>query len=48
MSEYFIKYVDENTIFPKKELLSAVFLIALEGSKMLAIKNDRGNPWWTY
>jgi len=42
MSQYFIKYVDQNTVFPKRELLSAVFLIALEGSKILAIKNDRG------
>jgi len=39
---YFVKYVDENTIFPKKELLSAVFLVALNGSKILAIKNERG------
>ena len=39
---YFIKYVDKNTAFPKKELLSAVFLIALNGSKILAIKNERG------
>jgi len=42
MSEYFIKYVNKDTIFPKKELLSAVFLIALDGLKILAIKNERG------
>ena len=42
MSEFFIKYVDTNTVLPKKELLSAVFLIALQGTKILAIKNDRG------
>ncbi len=39
---YFVKYVNENTVFPKKELLSAVFLVALDGSKILSIKNDRG------
>ena len=39
---YFIKYLNKDTIFPKKELLSAVFLIALDGSKILAIKNERG------
>jgi ADP-ribose pyrophosphatase YjhB (NUDIX family) len=39
---YFIKYVNKDTIFPKKELLSAVFLIALDGSKILAIRNERG------
>ena len=39
---YFIKYADTNTIFPKKELLSAVFLIALDESKILAIQNERG------
>ena len=42
MSEFFITYVNENTVFPKKESLSAVFLIALDGSKILAIKNERG------
>lgn len=40
--QYFINYVNENIVFPKKELLSAVFLIALDGSKILAIKNERG------
>jgi ADP-ribose pyrophosphatase YjhB (NUDIX family) len=39
---YFVKYADTNTVLPKKELLSAVFLIALDGSKILAIKNERG------
>ncbi len=39
---YFIKYVNENTIFPNKELISAVFLIAINGSKILAIQNERG------
>ena len=40
--QYFVKYVDENTVFPNKELLSAVFLIALDGTKILAIQNERG------
>lgn len=39
---FYIKYIDKDTIFPKKELLSAVFLVALEGSKILAIRNERG------
>ncbi len=39
---YFIKYTDENTVFPKKELLSAVFLVALDGLRILAIQNERG------
>lgn len=42
MSEFFVKYVDEGTVLPKQELHSAVFLIALEGTKILAIRNDRG------
>ncbi len=42
MSEFFVKYVDENTVLPNKELLSAVFLVALQGSKILVIQNDRG------
>jgi 8-oxo-dGTP diphosphatase len=40
--DYFVKYVNKNTILPAREFLSAVFLVALEGSKILAIKNDRG------
>jgi 8-oxo-dGTP pyrophosphatase MutT (NUDIX family) len=39
---FFIKYVNKDTVFPKKELLSAVFLVALEGSKILATRNERG------
>ncbi len=42
MTNFSIKYIDENTILPQRELLSAVFLIALDGSKILTIKNDRG------
>ena len=42
MSEFLIKYLDGDAIFPKKESISAVFLIALDGSKILAIKNERG------
>jgi 8-oxo-dGTP diphosphatase len=42
MSQFFITYVDEQTILPKKELFSAVFLIAIEGNQILAIENDRG------
>lgn len=39
---YFVKYADENTILPEKEFLSAVFLVALKDSKILAIRNERG------
>ncbi len=42
MSEFFVKYADENTTFPPRELHSAVFLIAIEGTKILAIKNEKG------
>lgn len=42
MSEFFIKYIDKNTIFPKQENISAVFLICLKDDKILAIRNDRG------
>lgn len=42
MSEYFVKYVNENTVLPKKELHSAVFLLAIKGTKILTIKNERG------
>lgn len=39
---FFIKYVDENTVLPEKEFISAVFLVAIQGSKILAIENERG------
>lgn len=42
MSQFLITYADEKTTLPKKELLSAVFLIAIDGDKILAIENDRG------
>jgi len=42
MIKFSIKYTAAGATLPKKELVSAVFLIALEGSKILAIKNDRG------
>ncbi len=42
MSQFFITYTDEHTILPRKELLSAVFLIAIEEDRILAIENDRG------
>lgn len=42
MSEFFITYIGKDTILPDKKFFSAVFLIALEGTKILAIKNDRG------
>jgi 8-oxo-dGTP pyrophosphatase MutT (NUDIX family) len=42
MTKFFIKYVDETTISPKQESISSVFLLAIQGSKILAIKNDRG------
>ncbi|MEI7810662.1 MAG: NUDIX hydrolase [bacterium] len=42
MSAFFIKYANKNTSFPSKEFHSAVFLVALQGTKILAIKNERG------
>ena len=39
---FFTKYTNENTILPDRELISAVFLIAIMNTKILAIKNDRG------
>lgn len=42
MVNFFIKYIDENSLPTKKDLISAVFLLAIKGSKILAIKNDRG------
>ncbi len=42
MSNYVITYITDDVILPKKELLSAVFLIALKGSKILTIQNERG------
>lgn len=42
MSEFFITYADNTTILPKKESISAVFLIAIKGSKILAIENEKG------
>ncbi|QQR49918.1 NUDIX domain-containing protein [Candidatus Nomurabacteria bacterium] len=42
MPEFFVTYIEENTILPKEELLSAVFLVAIDGSQILAIENERG------
>ncbi len=42
MAKFSTKYINENTILPKNELINAVFLIALNGSKILAIENERG------
>ena len=42
MTKFHLKYVDNNTVLPAKENLSAVFLIAIKGTKILAIENDRG------
>lgn len=39
---FYIKYINENVVLPKKELWSAVFLIALNENKILAIENERG------
>lgn len=39
---FYIKYINENVVLPRKELLSAVFLIAIDENKILAIENDRG------
>lgn len=40
--QFFITYPDENFILPAQEFLSAVFLIAIEGSGILSIVNERG------
>jgi len=42
MTKFFTKYVNKNTVLPQDESISSVFLIALQGSKILAIKNERG------
>lgn len=42
MTKFFTKYINKDTIIPKQEFISSVFLIALNESKILAIKNDRG------
>ena len=42
MTKFSTKYVNKNTVLPKTELISSVFLLALKGSKILAIKNERG------
>ncbi|MDB5194496.1 MAG: hydrolase [Parcubacteria group bacterium] len=42
MTKFFIKYIDDGNVIPEKESISSVFLIATEGSKILAIHNDRG------
>lgn len=42
MTKFFTKYVNKDTVLPSNELVSSVFLIALKGSKILAIKNERG------
>ena len=42
MAKFFTKYINKDTILPKDESVSSVFLIAFEESKILAIKNERG------
>lgn len=44
MTKFFTKLINDGTKLPKQELISAVFLIAIDrtGSKILAIENDRG------
>lgn len=42
MDNYEIVYITNKTVLPKNNLVSAVFLIAFNGSKILAIENDRG------
>jgi ADP-ribose pyrophosphatase YjhB (NUDIX family) len=42
MTKYYTTYVDENTILPKDDSISSVFLIAIKDSKILAIKNEKG------
>lgn len=42
MTNYSVTYVTGETMLPKRELISAAFLIALDGTKILAIENDRG------
>ncbi len=40
--KYFLKYISSEADLPPQNLWSAVFLIALKGSKILVIENDRG------
>ena len=40
--QFFITYTGENFILPSREFLSAVFLIAIKGTKILCIRNERG------
>ena len=42
MTQFFIKYIDESYVLPERELTSAVFLIAIKGTKILAIENEKG------
>ncbi len=42
MYTFFPHYVREGATLPPGELLSSVFLIAIRGSKILGIVNDRG------
>jgi ADP-ribose pyrophosphatase YjhB (NUDIX family) len=42
MHRFFVTYTNQIADLPAKELLSSVFLFALDGSKILAIINERG------
>lgn len=42
MSQFFVKYIDENYVLPERELISSVFLLAIKDTKILAIENERG------
>ncbi len=42
MTNYHITYITDETVLPEPELVSAVFLIAFNDSKILAVENDRG------
>ncbi len=42
MAKFSTRYINESTVLPKNELISAVFLIALNGSKILVTENERG------
>lgn len=42
MKKYSVKFLAKNDILPSRKIISAVFLIAFSGEKVLAIRNERG------
>jgi 8-oxo-dGTP diphosphatase len=42
MTKFFVKYLTESSPVPEESSIASVFLIAINGSKILAVENDRG------